>query len=211
MSKEIPPTDEDILAAYRLDLIEGYKAATAEMEYLRDILRGKRPLDDVFEVSPLDKHLGTRPPVLEVRERRYFGLRADDDDETAETEGETTSDEDEASPDSGASLAARDECVKRKISVLGRRFIAEIEDDGYMQVVPAEDRLGEPLLSGRYRAGESRLVVTHCALQASEATTLIAAVEKVFAETLATRRWKQLPSAGGVATRSARRKSSTTT
>lgn len=184
-------TDEerDVIGAYKLDLIAHYDALAAEMEYLRDVVRGRRVLDD--EPSPLDDFLGYAPPVR-AEPVTFSDLDAEEEDEPVAEANPI----DDLPSGTYATASADDGCVKRRITVLGRQLVAELEDDGWVNVVPSGDRMALPVLSGQYRNG--KIDAVSCQLSPRETQQLVSAVEKLFSETFANRR------AGGAATRSAR-------
>lgn len=74
-------TDEERadIGAYKLHLVDYADALAAEMKQLRDILQGRKSIDD--EPSTLDDFLGCAPPpAVPEREDRYSADHLDVDD-----------------------------------------------------------------------------------------------------------------------------------
>lgn len=180
-------TDEERadIGAYKLHLVDYADALAAEMKQLRDILWGRKSVDD--EPSALADFLGCAPIApVRVRDDLYEVPPMDDSDEE-ETVVEAIEDDLPSGkyPVSSTSDDA-DGCIKRRLEFQGQQLVAEVEDDGWVLVVPSGDRLGLPVLSGKYANGKVRQVESQLPLP--KVLQLVSAVEKLFAETFDRRR-----------------------
>ena len=173
---DVIEVDPEQMASFRAILTD-HKALTAEMEFLRDIIRGVRSLDDVYIASPLDIHLGQKPlqPPPEPSPDPF------DIEEAEEGVAENQID------DPLLTLPVdEDNTVCRQLRHKGRTLKVILDDSGWVEVVPNHDVMALPLLTGHFR--ETCLDIADCRVEAGHSASLVSAVEVLLQKTLGARK-----------------------
>lgn len=161
---------------WKLDLLEECLVLSSEYELIRDVLRGIRPLEALDEPSSLDTWLGVRPVVQPPVQPVEAESGEDEDwEEPEDTEPESIV----ADDDVGTAV------VERSFVFRGQKLVASVDDDAWLIVTPAKDRLGTPLLSGYYRSG--RVEVVDSAISTDQRIDLAQVIEQYLGRALARR------------------------
>jgi hypothetical protein len=178
--------DEDALVReWQAEQLLHCQAVIAEYGFIRDILRGKRPLDDLDEPSPLDDYLGVSPtPTTD-------SAASVDPEATVEAEAEVETPTRRRAPPALALVKNDDgdddpDLVKRKFMFGGAPYVVEVDEDAYLVVIPARDRLGQPVLRGRL--SQETVLVESSSFQHEAQLSLVETVQKLLSKELARRR-----------------------